>query len=167
VCWTRPSPDPLSAPSGATASHSGYWGGDVEDPRSPCRSTYCFQYSGTRQREGICHAADACQNIFTKVSPSSRILASLLGLPRLMIWPSHFPSFVFNDVEEALNPVTDIREAAFLLPPINQQNRLPSTRFRISWVMARELPILAEVRLSNRGPIQLKGRNRVNFSSSF
>jgi len=37
-----------------------------------------------------------------------------------MIWPSALPFFVFNDVEEALKPVTDIREAAFLLPPINQ-----------------------------------------------
>ena len=40
---------------------------------------------------------------------------------------------------------------------------LPCTRFRISWVMARELPMRAEESESSFGPIQLNGRKSVNL----
>ena len=41
---------------------------------------------------------------------------------------------------------------------------VPSTKLRINCVMARELPTRAESSESRRGPIQLKGRNRLKRS---
>jgi hypothetical protein len=60
--------------------------------------------------------------------------------------------FVFDDAEQRFDTVADIRKAAFLFPPSISLIGEPSTRFRISWVIARELPIRAAFRLSRRGP---------------
>ncbi len=50
----------------------------------------------------------------------------------------------------------------FCAPPSIICIGVPSTRFEISCVIARELPIRADSSVSSRGPIQLNGRNSVN-----
>ncbi|MNR19232.1 hypothetical protein D3C85_1360120 [compost metagenome] len=91
------------------------------------------------------------------------MLASLSGLPMLMICPLQ-ASFSLSMIRaRASTPSAMSVKQRFCSPPSNRRMGVPSTRLRISWVIARELPIRAESRRSRRGPIQLNGRNRVKF----
>ena len=91
------------------------------------------------------------------------MLASLSGLPMLMIWPSQTPPLFSMIRNSASTPSSTSVKQRFCSPPSISWIGVPSTRLRISCVIARELPMRAESRLSSRGPIQLNGRNSVNF----
>ena len=51
------------------------------------------------------------------------MLASLSGLPMLMIWPSQRPARVLDDPEEALDAVGDVGEATPLSAAVDQLDR--------------------------------------------
>ncbi|MNN23694.1 hypothetical protein D3C81_1370990 [compost metagenome] len=91
------------------------------------------------------------------------MLASLSGLPMLMIWPLQTSLSLSMIRASASTPSAMSVKQRFCSPPSNRRIGVPSTRLRINWVMARELPMRAESRRSRRGPIQLNGRNRVKF----
>jgi hypothetical protein len=46
----------------------------------------------------------------------------IIGIPEIDNLTIAFPSFIFNDAKKALNPVADIRKAAFLLSTVNQKD---------------------------------------------
>ena len=85
----------------------------------------------------------------------------------LMIAPVHLPSLFSMMRYSASTPSLMSTKQRFCSPPSISWIGAPCTRFRISWVIARELPMRALVRLSSRGPIQLNGRNSVKSSCPF
>ena len=92
------------------------------------------------------------------------MLASLFGLPTLKILPSQRPpSFSMILKRQSMPSATSVKQR-FCAPPSIMSIGEPSTRFEISCVIARELPMRADSSVSSRGPIQLNGRNSVNFS---
>ena len=91
------------------------------------------------------------------------MLASFTGLPMLKMRPSQAPPALAITRHSASMPSSTSVKQRFCAPPSTSRMGVPSTRFRISCVMARLLPTRAESSESSRGPIQLKGRNRLNF----
>lgn len=90
----------------------------------------------------------ACQQHFRQLA-DARFVVRVTDVDDLSVTAA---VFVFDDAEQRFNTVADIGEATFLFATFNQLNGRTFHQLRISWVIARELPIRAAFRLSGAAP---------------
>lgn len=156
----------ISVPSPCSGGHCGCSVYDALRPDILCRSSCYFRQHESPQTVGSNGAADVFEARQQHL-PSSSMLASFSGLPMLIISPSQrFPAFSIMRYNASIPSRISVKQR-FCFPPSISLIGEPSTRLRMSCVIARELPIRAALRLSSRGPIQLNGRKRVNCKPSF